>query len=34
VTRDIAEKAMALASAKMPVRTKFVAREEAHTDAS
>src|SRR3954454_10752803 len=32
VTRDIAEKAMALASAKMPVRTKFVAREEAHTD--
>jgi len=33
VTRDIAEKAMALASAKMPVRTKFVAREEAHTDA-
>ena len=34
VTREIAEKAMALASAKMPVRTKFVAREEAHTDAS
>ena len=34
VTRDIAEKAMGLASAKMPVRTKFVAREEAHTDAS
>jgi large subunit ribosomal protein L16 len=34
VTRDIAEKAMALASAKMPVRTKFVSREEAHTDAS
>ena len=34
VTRDIAEKAMALASAKMPVRTKFVAREEAHTDAT
>src|SRR4051795_2491375 len=34
VTRDIAEKAMALAAAKMPVRTKFVAREEAHTDAS
>jgi len=33
VTRDIAEKAMALAAAKMPVRTKFVAREEAHTDA-
>ena len=33
VTRDIAEKAMALAAAKMPVRTKFVAREEAHTNA-
>ena len=27
VTRDIAEKAMALASAKMPVRTKFVSSE-------
>jgi ribosomal protein L16/L10AE len=25
---------MALASAKMPVKTKFVVREEAHTDAS
>jgi large subunit ribosomal protein L16 len=34
VTRDIAEKAMALASAKLSVKTKFVAREEAHTDAS
>ena len=34
VTREIAEKAMALASAKLGVRTKFVAREEAHTDAS
>jgi large subunit ribosomal protein L16 len=33
VTPDIAQKAMALAAAKMPVRTKFVAREEAHTDA-
>jgi large subunit ribosomal protein L16 len=33
VTRDIAEKAMALAAAKMPVRTKFVAREEAPTNA-
>src|SRR3954466_5566542 len=36
VTREIALKAMALASAKMPVRTKFVAREgegEGHTDA-
>jgi len=34
VTREIALKAMALAAAKMPVKTKFVAREEAHTDAS
>ena len=34
VTREIALKAMALAAAKMPVRTKFVSREEAHTDAS
>jgi large subunit ribosomal protein L16 len=34
VTREIALKAMALAAAKMPIRTKFVAREEAHTDES
>src|SRR5213595_2540932 len=34
IPRDVADKAMALAAAKMPVRTKFVAREEAHTDAS
>ena len=34
VTREIAEKAMALAAAKLSVKTKFVAREEAHTDAS
>ncbi len=34
VTREIAEKAMALAAAKMPVKTKFVAREEAHGDAA
>src|SRR5512142_3055402 len=34
VDRATAEKAMALAAAKMPVKTKFVAREEAHTDAS
>ena len=34
VTPDIAEKAMALAAAKMPVKTKFVVREDAHTDAS
>src|ERR671938_1756798 len=30
VSREIAEKAMALAAAKMPLKTKFVAREEAH----
>jgi len=34
VTLDIAQKAMGLAAAKMPVKTKFVVREEAHTDAS
>jgi len=34
VTKEIAQKAMGLAAAKMPVRTKFVMREEAHTDAS
>ena len=34
VTPDIAKKAMALAAAKMPVRTKFVAREEVHTNES
>ena len=34
VTREIAEKAMALAAAKLSVKTKFVVREEAHTDAS
>lgn len=34
VTREIAEKAMALASAKLGVKTKFVVREEAPTDAS
>src|SRR5689334_7286368 len=33
VTPEIAKKAMALAAAKMSVKTKFVAREEAHTDA-
>jgi len=33
VTREIAEKAMGLAAAKLSVKTKFVAREEAHTDA-
>ena len=31
VTREIAEKAMALAAAKISVRSKFVAREEAPT---
>src|ERR687887_152135 len=34
VTPDIAQKAMALAAAKMPIKTKFVTREEAHTDAT
>ena len=34
ITKEIAQKAMALAAAKMPIRTKFVVREEAHTDAS
>jgi len=34
VPRDIAEKAMALAAAKMPIKTKFVVREEAHADAA
>ena len=33
VPKDIAEKAMALAAAKLSVKTKFVVREEAHTDA-
>jgi large subunit ribosomal protein L16 len=28
--KDVAEKAMALAAAKMPIKTKFVAREDAH----
>ena len=32
VSRDVAEKAMALAAAKLGVKTKFVVREEAHTD--
>ena len=34
VSREIAEKAMGLAAAKIGIKTKFVAREEAHTDAS
>jgi large subunit ribosomal protein L16 len=34
VTRETAEKAMALAAAKLSVKSKFVVREEAHTDAS
>ena len=32
VTREVAESAMALASAKLGVKSKFVVREEAHTD--
>jgi ribosomal protein L16/L10AE len=34
VNRPVAEQAMALAAAKLGIKTKFVAREEAHTDAS
>ena len=34
VTLDIAQKAMALASAKMPIKTKFVIREDARALAS
>lgn len=34
VDRATAEKAMALAGAKLSVKSKFVVREEAHTDAS
>ena len=34
VTPELAQKAMALAAAKLGVKTKFVVREEAHTDAS
>jgi large subunit ribosomal protein L16 len=34
VDKATAEKAMGLAAAKMPVKTKFVMREEAHTDES
>ena len=33
VTREVAEQAMALAAAKLSVKSKFVVREEAHTDA-
>jgi large subunit ribosomal protein L16 len=32
VSPELAEKAMALASAKLSVKSKFVVREEAHTD--
>ena len=32
VPRDVAEKAMALAAAKLSVKSKFVVREEAHTN--
>ena len=34
VTREIAEKAMALAAAKIGLKTKFIAKQEAHTDES
>ena len=32
VTKDLAQKALALAAAKLGVKSKFVAREEAHTE--
>ena len=34
VTREIAEKAMALAAAKIGLKTKFLVKEEAQTDES
>jgi serine protease Do len=34
VTPEIAQKAMALAAAKIGIKTKFIAKEEAHTDES
>ena len=34
IDRKTAERAMGLAAAKLGVKSKFVAREEAHTDAS
>ena len=34
VTPEVAVKAMGLAAAKLGVKTKFIVREEAHTDAS
>ncbi len=33
VTKEIAERALGLAAAKLSVKSKFVVREEAHTDA-
>src|SRR3982750_937642 len=34
IAPDIAKKAMALAAAKIGIKTKFIAKEEAHTDES
>jgi large subunit ribosomal protein L16 len=34
VTQELAEKALLLAAAKLGIKTKFVKRREAHTDAS
>jgi large subunit ribosomal protein L16 len=34
VTPEVAKHAMALAAAKLGVKSKFVVREEAHTDAN
>jgi large subunit ribosomal protein L16 len=32
VTKEIAQKALGLAAAKLGVKSKFIAREEAHTE--
>jgi large subunit ribosomal protein L16 len=34
IPKDMAKKAMALAAAKMPIRTKFVAREDMQASAA
>jgi large subunit ribosomal protein L16 len=34
IPKDIAQKAMALAAAKMPIRTKFVVRDDLKTEAA
>jgi len=32
VTKEIAQKALGLAAAKLGIKSKFIAREEAHTE--